>query len=164
MPLSLAAAALAATARCSGRVWKAWEMKNLGRAAEVKQATKEPCRKHRLQQGRALPSWEKQEQLGQQKRKTQCMGWRKLSGTGAELTPHFLVTECLQANSSPEPAQARGSPHTLPVGWSSWGLAAEQGCWGKGGKGRSSRQKPGVEFPAEARHLRAVISCRSVDS
>lgn len=165
MLLSFAAAAPAASTKFAALVWKAQEMKNLSREAEVKEATKEHCRKHRLQLGRTLPSWEKPEQLGQQKRKAHCMGWRKLNGTEAELTPHLLVTECLQANSGAEPAWAeRLVPCSLPVGWNPWGLAAEQGCLQKAGKESSSRRKPKVEFPAEVRHLCAVIACRSVDS
>lgn len=86
-------------------------------------------RKRRPQLGRTLPSWEKQGRLGQQKRKTHCMGWRKLRETGAELTPHFLVTDCLQANSSAEPARVESLASRFPCGLKRLGsLLLEHGC------------------------------------
>lgn len=54
-------------------VWMAQEMRALGRAAEVKQAAG-TLRAAQIALQWIPLSWEKQEQLGQQKRKTRCMG------------------------------------------------------------------------------------------
>lgn len=54
---------------------------------------------------------------GAAKEKSPLRGVKKMKWKEAELTPHLLVTECLQANSSAEPAQAeRRVPGSLPVG------------------------------------------------